>query len=271
MTKRKAIKPETYRVLYARSGNKCAFPSCCTPIFEDNNQLTGECCHIEAYSEGGPRFNASLSDDDKNSYDNLILMCSRHHKIIDGNPDDYPVEYLKSIKASHEEKYMESTLKLNNSMLNQLMESTQQYWRDIKYIHDNDTTGLHRESSTDMSISQIITILEETINNLEEIFDFHIQSDESLYKDFKQLCEKLGYSTSLIDTIPYYENPFANRNWEINYLERPNNFKTLRMYFYALTIKILEITAATDFSIFPLLNKWRQKFFEFQKNNYCFD
>ena len=85
MTKRKAIKPETYRVLYARSGNKCAFPGCCTPIFEDNNQLTGECCHIEAYSEGGPRFNMSLSDDDKNSYDNLILMCSRHHKIIDGN------------------------------------------------------------------------------------------------------------------------------------------------------------------------------------------
>lgn len=53
MTKRKAIKPDTYRVLYARSGNKCAFPGCCTPIFEDNNQLTGECCHIEAYSEGG--------------------------------------------------------------------------------------------------------------------------------------------------------------------------------------------------------------------------
>ena len=156
-------------------------------------------------------------------------------------------------------------------MLNQLMESTLQYWHDIKYIHDNDITGLHREFSTDMSISQIITLLEEAINNLEEIFDFHIQSDESLYKDFKQLCEKLGYSTSLIDTIPYYENPFANRNWEINYLERPNNFKTLRMYFYALTIKILEITAATDFSIFPLLNKWRQKFFEFQKNNYCFD
>ena len=74
--------------------------------------------------------------------------------VIDGNPDDYPVEYLKSIKASHEEKYMESTLKLNNSMLNQLMESTQQYWHDIKYIHDKDTTGLHREYSTDLSICQ---------------------------------------------------------------------------------------------------------------------
>lgn len=166
---------------------------------------------------------------------------------------------------------MESTLKLNNSMLKQLMESTQQYWREIKYIHDNDTTGLHREFSIDMSIFQIITLLEETINNLEEIFDYHIQSDESLYKDFQQLCEKLGYDTSLIGTIPYYENPYANRNWDINYLGGPNNFKTLRMYFYALIIKALEITAATDFSIFPLLNKWRQKFFEFQKNNYYSD
>lgn len=166
---------------------------------------------------------------------------------------------------------MESTLKLNNSMLNQLMESTQQYWHDIKYIHDNDATGLHREFKTDMSISQIITLLEETINNLEENFDFHIQSDESLYKDFKELCEKLGYDTSLIDTISYYENPFANRNWETNYLGGPNLFKTLRMYFYVLIIKILEITAATDFSIFPLLNKWRQKFLEFQKNNYYID
>lgn len=82
MTKRKSIKSDTYRVLYARSGNKCAFPGCSTPIFEDNNQLTGECCHIEAYSKGGPRYNALLSDDDKNSYDNLILMCSRHHKLL---------------------------------------------------------------------------------------------------------------------------------------------------------------------------------------------
>ena len=41
------ISNEVMRLLYAHSGNRCAYPDCTNPIFEDDGQLTGECCHIK--------------------------------------------------------------------------------------------------------------------------------------------------------------------------------------------------------------------------------
>lgn len=39
---RKSIPNITLRFLYGKSGNKCAFPDCNEPIFEDNGLLTGK-------------------------------------------------------------------------------------------------------------------------------------------------------------------------------------------------------------------------------------
>ena len=55
---RKKIPEKTLRLLYAHSGNQCAYPGCCAPIFEDDGLLTAECCHIKAFSIGGPRYDA---------------------------------------------------------------------------------------------------------------------------------------------------------------------------------------------------------------------
>lgn len=74
---RKRISAETMRLLYAHSGNRCAFKGCSNPIFEDNGVLTGECCHISAVSPNGPRFNANLTDEERNESNNLILVLLR--------------------------------------------------------------------------------------------------------------------------------------------------------------------------------------------------
>ncbi len=72
MANRNKIPVNTLRLLYAHSGNCCAFEGCCNPIFEDDGTLTGECCHIEAYSSHGARYNERLTNEEKNGYDNLI-------------------------------------------------------------------------------------------------------------------------------------------------------------------------------------------------------
>ena len=72
---RKKISHNTLRFLYAKSGNNCAFPGCTMPIFEDDGLLTGECCHIEALSKGGARYNEATSEEEKNDESNLVLMC----------------------------------------------------------------------------------------------------------------------------------------------------------------------------------------------------
>lgn len=86
------------------SGNLCAFPRCALPIVEAVGTITGEICHIRARNEGGPRFDVTQSEDERQSFDNLVLLCRRHHKMVDAEPDVYSVEALEEIKRLREEE-----------------------------------------------------------------------------------------------------------------------------------------------------------------------
>jgi len=68
----------------------------------DNEALIGDMCHMVAESEDGPRGQSPLTRDERDQYDNLILLCRNHHGEIDGQPGIFSVERLKAIKADHE-------------------------------------------------------------------------------------------------------------------------------------------------------------------------
>ncbi|NOH51053.1 hypothetical protein F0262_23825 [Vibrio rotiferianus] len=66
---------------------------------EEDVQI-GEMAHVIAKSASGPRgINGQVND---NSYENLILLCSIHHTIVDERPDEYPIESLLKMKNEHE-------------------------------------------------------------------------------------------------------------------------------------------------------------------------
>lgn len=92
----------TIKRLYAMSGNMCAFPDCQVPIVEASGTLTGEICHIKAQSPQGPRYDPVQTEEERHSYENLILFCRRHHKVVDSKIEIYDVHALKEIKAIHE-------------------------------------------------------------------------------------------------------------------------------------------------------------------------
>jgi len=92
----------TVKRLFALSKNKCAFPGCGVPIVEDSGVVTGILCHIKARNRGGPRYDPKQTADDRHAFDNLILLCSRHSKIIDSQPERYTVDLLWEIKELHE-------------------------------------------------------------------------------------------------------------------------------------------------------------------------
>lgn len=88
--------------LFAKSGNQCAFPGCKEKLYMDDVYV-GNKCHIEAIGERGPRYNIKrLEDGTVNDESNLILLCYKHHKLVDDKPDTYTPDVLKSIKAQHE-------------------------------------------------------------------------------------------------------------------------------------------------------------------------
>jgi hypothetical protein len=51
----------------------------------------------------GPRF-PELPHNEVDAYDNLILLCSEDHTLIDKAPDAYPETALRELKRLHEEE-----------------------------------------------------------------------------------------------------------------------------------------------------------------------
>jgi len=89
------------KLLFARSGNRCAFPKCRAPIAV-NGTLIGEACHIKGARPGSARYDTYQPDVERHAYANLVLMCPTHHTVIDDDEEAYTVERLCKIKAAHE-------------------------------------------------------------------------------------------------------------------------------------------------------------------------
>lgn len=107
--KRRTLKPSTKNLLYLRSLDQCAHPECQNPATVSGTEQSAaavviQICHIHARSKGGPRFNPCLTEEERDSYDNLILLCAHHHAIVDKQPETYTAEILKQWKREHEAK-----------------------------------------------------------------------------------------------------------------------------------------------------------------------
>ena len=90
-----SIQLTTIKRLYARSSNQCAFPKCTAPIIVDGIQ-TGEICHIKARRKNGPRYDATLSTTDRDSYANLLLLCRTCHNSSTQIPIDIRQSCLRT-------------------------------------------------------------------------------------------------------------------------------------------------------------------------------
>jgi hypothetical protein len=89
--------------LFAVSHNRCAFPSCDTPLVDkQSGKVTGRICHIRGRSTNGPRYDPQQSEVDRHGFANLLLMCPVHHDVVDKDVDAYSVQRLTKIKAEHE-------------------------------------------------------------------------------------------------------------------------------------------------------------------------
>ena len=99
-------------LLWSRSGGLCTFPDCgviCVLPANDNDPAVtlGVIAHIESLSDDGPRANPSLTIQQRNSYNNLIILCGTHHTQVDAQPNTYTVELLRTWKAAQEERHEE--------------------------------------------------------------------------------------------------------------------------------------------------------------------
>jgi hypothetical protein len=115
---------QTIKVLFGASGNQCAHPDCTNPVIAPGTSVShaavvARICHIYAASDDGPRGKPGLIAAERNSPDNLVLMCGHHHPLVDKQWQTYPADQLKAWKKTHEAKFQQGTaeaLKLQESM-----------------------------------------------------------------------------------------------------------------------------------------------------------
>tara|TARA_R110002049_G_scaffold300015_1_gene490553 strand:+ start:6140 stop:7414 length:1275 start_codon:yes stop_codon:yes gene_type:complete len=109
-----AIKSRTKLILWTRSGSRCAFPSCQKKLYEEANDddpdvILGEMAHIVGQGGDGPRHDKTIPGGEIDGYENLIVLCSEHHTIIDRQENTYTVDRLVQMRKDHE-RWVDSRL-----------------------------------------------------------------------------------------------------------------------------------------------------------------
>lgn len=176
----------TIKNLYAKSGNKCAFPGCNCDLTSEGINIS-QVAHIISEKVNGPRYDSNYVKYDCG--ENLILLCPNHHKIIDSEEGKYTVACLRVMKAEHE-KYIKLRVDsndINKKVINNFLEVIHR--NNIKhYIEKNDfTSPFPTDVLEDIDCS--ILGFEELLN---EVDILQCKSEiESDIKEFQLILQKI--------------------------------------------------------------------------------
>ncbi|MBO4767527.1 MAG: HNH endonuclease [Lachnospiraceae bacterium] len=101
----------TKELLANRVGLRCSNPNCrklTRGANDDPSKTTniGVAAHICAAAKGGPRYNESMSAEERKAPDNGIWLCQNCAKLIDSDTNRYTIELLRAWKQIAEEYAM---------------------------------------------------------------------------------------------------------------------------------------------------------------------
>lgn len=101
------------KVLLAfRSGGVCAI--CGKHLTYEatagSDTYVAEAAHIRGEKPTAPRYDSSMTDEERDAIENLLYLCTDDHTIIDKVAADWPVDRLDKLKADHERKVREAMI-----------------------------------------------------------------------------------------------------------------------------------------------------------------
>jgi hypothetical protein len=240
---RSSIKLDTLRALFARSGNQCAFPGCAHKLVNDHNAFIAQVCHIAAANKGGERFNPDSNDEYRRSYENLILLCYAHHVETD-DVGRFPVDTVRQMKCDHERTFEKSSFTVDEAVLYKLKFQMAKYWQSIDRANSLEhlyrDTGLSMEVKGNASFFEVIQSVHSVVAGIRDQLQVLQKSDDRLLEDLEGILKKCGVDPAFIDSIPFYDNPLNNRNWEFHNIGSANLLLRIEIDLVHLEIKYLE-------------------------------
>jgi hypothetical protein len=104
-----AVSIAIIKVLWAKCGNTCALCKMALTYGDEASELPiGEQAHIAGDNPGSARYDATMTDIERNNHTNLILLCPTCHTKIDKDPNSFKVERLLAVKSEHENSISEA-------------------------------------------------------------------------------------------------------------------------------------------------------------------
>ncbi|MGO9455192.1 MAG: NACHT domain-containing protein [Candidatus Binataceae bacterium] len=113
MAQRDNFSESTKLLLAKKVGFLCSHPECKRPtvgaaLGKESSASIGEAAHITAAAPGGPRYDPSLSHEQRRSYSNGIWMCRNHAKQVDSDETHFTRELLQEWKQKAEQDSFEA-------------------------------------------------------------------------------------------------------------------------------------------------------------------
>ncbi|MDT7542837.1 MAG: hypothetical protein QOE33_2741, partial [Acidobacteriota bacterium] len=236
----------TVKRLFALSANQCAFPKCSSSLVDkESGKVTGRICHIKARQAGGPRYDPNQTDKERSAFENLLLLCSPHHDVIDSDPESYTVERLLKIKTNHEGLNQRGEEPSDEVATVMIGASYNQVTDGSLLLSQNQTGGQTANQITNFSLQpDLAASLEREIQIKRDAHDLDIfrRSDLIFHEDqldqlYSLLIGNHSYRNSLyiamsnfIDFLSKTQNQFLNGRLESSSSEIVSSFRKLREF-----------------------------------------
>jgi hypothetical protein len=234
-------KSDVVRALFARSGNRCAFPGCTSSLVNKQNQFIAQVCHIEAAEPGGERYSPGQSDEERRGYANLLILCYPHHVETD-HVTRYPVEVLKQMKALHEQQFERNPFKIDESLLSKIVVEMDQYCSRVEELHNSHIVPeLAVEINARAKFLDLAAAGWSVVQDIQRLQNMLLESDDALVSDVKALLAEVGLQPEVLEQHPDHHRRFQVRNWEVLNLGLTNSVSKLVVLLTQMELKHLEL------------------------------
>lgn len=123
------------QALFALAGRTCYYPDCRQPVvvFVEGIPVSNvHIAHIRGAAPGSARYDPSMRDEERASFDNLLLLCKPHHDLVDRlRPDDFSVDLLQDWKRQREGKELAALSGLGDMTETRLAELLENAMRQV--------------------------------------------------------------------------------------------------------------------------------------------
>lgn len=254
-------------MLWGRSGNMCAFPECKKVLVADESlsddpSVIGEEAHIVGRKEDGPRGKSDLTTEQRDYYSNLILLCRNHHKQIDDQENEYPVQTLSDYKVNHEKWVLENlTIDLKKTKDDELYAGYIQKFIELTDLHNWQNWTSWILGSSEVFPKDIFESLHKVPDYIvSRIWPKRYPSLENALINFKNIVNdimKVYHKYADGDgKYSYRTERFYRRYYRENYYQQPEKWsleeenKQLEKYQFHIALiedLVLELTRAANY------------------------